>query len=97
MPVWKSLGISLLVPLTGCPVHTLVVVNFGIGNKSATAFAAPFDINAYCAALTRQGYIVKLKKGVVQNTEVKPDDSDKICREVWLEQLQQEQKMKETK
>ncbi len=43
-----ALAISLL--LTGC-THTLVVVQWGIGNKNAAALAPDFTPEAYCMAL----------------------------------------------
>jgi hypothetical protein len=93
---WANVVIAVVtLPLTGCPVHTLVVVQFGIANKTAAALSAPFDINAFCAALTRQGYIVKQQKGRSgDQTEISPDQTEKICREVWLERMQEEQKGK---
>ena len=42
----------LALTLTGC--YNLIVVNVGVANKSASADAAPFNLEAYCAALTAQ-------------------------------------------
>jgi hypothetical protein len=96
---WKGASVSVylaLLPLMGCAGRALVVVNLGIANKTAAALAAPFDVSAYCAALARQGYIVKLKSSDRASTEIAPENADKICREVWLEELK-EQKAKEAR
>jgi len=53
---YAALAIAAL-HLTGC--YNLVVVNVGVGNKSAAASAAPFDLEAYCAALTGQPVTIK--------------------------------------
>lgn len=45
----RLLSLSLLL-LTGC-THNLIVVNWGIGNKTAAAMAPDFTPEAYCMAL----------------------------------------------
>jgi hypothetical protein len=57
---YAALAIAAL-HLTGC--YNLVIVNVGVGNKSAAASAAPFDLEAYCAALTGQPFVISGQKG----------------------------------
>lgn len=40
---------AIALVLTGC--YNIVVINVGVANKSAAALAAPFDLEAFCAAL----------------------------------------------
>lgn len=54
----RHAALALLLLLTGCS-HTLVVVQWGIGNKSAASLA-PLTPEAYCMALLSPN--IKLRK-----------------------------------
>lgn len=72
--------------LAGC-AHSLIVVNAGIGNKTAAAMGAPFDAKAFCAALTRQGFTIKIKPIKGQEASMTADDANALCQEIVTEQL----------
>lgn len=66
---------SIALSLTGC--YNIVVINIGVGNKSAAAIAAPFNLEAFCAALANHG--LNLQLGGDTKFE---QDSEKLCESV---------------
>lgn len=56
----KLLATIAALLLTGC--YNLVVINLGVGNKTAAALAAPIDIEAFCAALQNRAITLNTRK-----------------------------------
>jgi hypothetical protein len=62
-----------LMLLTGC--YNIVVINVGVANKSAAALAAPFDLDAFCAALA--AHSLHLDMG--ENAPKLEQQSERLC------------------
>jgi hypothetical protein len=71
----KVCAVVIALALTGC--YNLIVVNVGVANKSASADAAPFNLEAYCAALTAQLPVVKGPNGA----QIDPQAAE-LCQRV---------------
>jgi hypothetical protein len=59
--------------LSGC--YNIVVLNIGVANKSASALAAPFDLDAFCAALA--AHSLHLDMG--ENAPKLEQQSERLC------------------
>ncbi len=74
-----------LFPLLGC--CNLVIVNFGIGNKTAASHLAPaIDREAYCLALSQRVFRVKQRSA---ETEISPVEMRDICEQLLVDQRSQ--------
>jgi hypothetical protein len=72
----KKIALVFLLPLTGC--YNIVVINVGVGNKSAAAIAAPFDLEAYCAALANHSLHLDMGAGQPKFEQ----ESERLCESV---------------